>query len=946
MASRYFTQWVIVFTLMTVLLALPVSAQNIKQTYRIAINKTSYPYHFIDKEQKADGMMVELWQLWAKKQNVQLEFVALNWQQTIKQVQERELDIHAGIFKSTERAKHLDFSMTFFSQSRHLFLHHSIAHLKNISQLTPYTVGVVDGSTHAISIKSKYPNLTLRSFSNRNALYRAAMEGEILMMAGVEKLSENFSEYELLSQQFPAFAKVTYDTGDYSAAVAKGEGQLIDFIKQGMEKISDQELLTIKKKWLISDKSENVITFSYSNNQMPFSGTSLAGNAQGFFVELWQIWAKANDQDIEFILVDSNESTQTDNSLADIYIPNVTSEKNSSESVLGPVIYNIDYGLFLSNNINKILHISEIENKNIGVVSSPSFVKDIQNKANSAVIINFDNYEAMFEAAERGELDVIAGQSDIVENYLIRYKLQSIYSKFNGYVFKRDIHAVFNTVNPKLSQLIVEGFGENVLADLATLEKKWHLDKTSAFFKRQLAVLALTEPEEQWVKDNNVVKFGITKNWIPVEFIDKYGEVKGINPDIFQLMSSRLNIKIDYVVHESFNELYQALLVGDVDVIGSVVATQERKKEVLFTDSYWSMPWVILHPRELGKQLNLADFSGKRLAIAKGYYLVSIIRKNFPLIDLRLVDDNEEGLLAIQKGIVDGYIDSLSSGTELLKRESLVSLSMSVLEEVDKNGNHLAVNKSLPMLANILNKAVLSISDLDSQQVYEKWFDVNIETGLDKSVVLRVALQVGALITLIIIIIMVWNRRLYLEIKNRKKLEKKMQYMATHDDLTGLANRVLLKDRLNSAISFHQRQKLLVAVLFIDLDGFKDINDTHGHDVGDELLIEVATRLIGCVRESDTVVRFGGDEFVLLLTGLHNQDEAAYVADKVLKLIQQPIKLSEVSATIGCSIGIAMFPDDGDSDNELLKIADSLMYDVKAAGKNHYAFNRKDDSAV
>ena len=244
----------------------------------------------------------------------------------------------------------------------------------------------------------------------------------------------------------------------------------------------------------------------------------------------------------------------------------------------------------------------------------------------------------------------------------------------------------------------------------------------------------------------------------------------------------------------------------------------------------------------------------------------------------------------------------------------------------------------------MLNKAVLTISDEESQQIYEKWFDISIETGLDKNVVLRVAAQVGVLIVIIIIIIMVWNRRLYLEIKNRRKLEKQMKYMATHDDLTGLANRVLLKDRLNTAITFHQRQKLLIAVLFIDLDGFKNINDNHGHDVGDELLIEVANRLKGCVRESDTVVRFGGDEFVLLLTGLHNQDEAAYIADKVLKLIQQPIQLSAVKATIGCSIGIAMYPDDGDSDNELLKVADSLMYKVKAAGKNHYVFNRKDNS--
>ena len=131
-------------------------------------------------------------------------------------------------------------------------------------------------------------------------------------------------------------------------------------------------------------------------------------------------------------------------------------------------------------------------------------------------------------------------------------------------------------------------------------------------------------------------------------------------------------------------------------------------------------------------------------------------------------------------------------------------------------------------------------------------------------------------------------------------------------------------------------------MLFIDLDGFKNINDNHGHDIGDELLIEVATRLNGCVRDSDTVVRFGGDEFVLLLTGLHNQDEAAYIAEKVLKLIQQPIDLSsDITATIGCSIGIAMYPDDGDSDNDLLKVADSLMYKVKASGKNHYVFNHK-----
>ena len=166
-----------------------------------------------------------------------------------------------------------------------------------------------------------------------------------------------------------------------------------------------------------------------------------------------------------------------------------------------------------------------------------------------------------------------------------------------------------------------------------------------------------------------------------------------------------------------------------------------------------------------------------------------------------------------------------------------------------------------------------------------------------------------------------------------------MKHMAMHDDLTGLANRVLLKDRIINAINVHQRSKLLMGILFIDLDGFKKINDNFGHDVGDELLIKVAKTLTTCVRKSDNVVRFGGDEFVLLLTNLHSKEEVRYIAEKVLKAIQQPFSLSAATAQISCSIGIAMYPEDGESDVELVKKADTLMYDAKSAGKNHYVFS-------
>lgn len=160
--------------------------------------------------------------------------------------------------------------------------------------------------------------------------------------------------------------------------------------------------------------------------------------------------------------------------------------------------------------------------------------------------------------------------------------------------------------------------------------------------------------------------------------------------------------------------------------------------------------------------------------------------------------------------------------------------------------------------------------------------------------------------------------------------------MATHDELTGIANRVLLKQQMGKAMSMHQRQHLKLAVLFIDLDGFKKVNDSYGHDTGDNVLIQVARRLEACVRQSDTVARFGGDEFVVMITGLHTKEEAIYIAEKMIKAISEPFSIDQNIAKIGCSIGVAVYPDDGHLESDILNMADHLMYRVKTSGKNNY----------
>jgi diguanylate cyclase (GGDEF)-like protein/PAS domain S-box-containing protein len=176
------------------------------------------------------------------------------------------------------------------------------------------------------------------------------------------------------------------------------------------------------------------------------------------------------------------------------------------------------------------------------------------------------------------------------------------------------------------------------------------------------------------------------------------------------------------------------------------------------------------------------------------------------------------------------------------------------------------------------------------------------------------------------------------DITERRDHDQKIEYQATHDALTGLPNRTLLNDRLQQYMGIADRHATKVAVAFVDLDQFKLINDSMGHDAGDSLLKIMATRLSACVRESDTVVRLGGDEFVLLLTSLNKIEDISESMQRVLSAVAEPCKIQERDFVVSCSIGISIYPDDGGDTATLLKFADSAMYKSKHSGRNNYQF--------
>jgi len=211
------------------------------------------------------------------------------------------------------------------------------------------------------------------------------------------------------------------------------------------------------------------------------------------------------------------------------------------------------------------------------------------------------------------------------------------------------------------------------------------------------------------------------------------------------------------------------------------------------------------------------------------------------------------------------------------------------------------------------------------------WINVLITTGLTAAVIATTA---GS-----------FMRSVYglLDDLHRQQIEiaaqrDQIHHLAMHDKLTGLPMLRLAEDRSEVAIAHAQRFGTRVAYMFIDLDGFKDINDRHGHDAGDAVLKEVALRLKASVRSADTAARVGGDEFLVILTDLSAAHFASEVAQKILAALSVPMAYGEWQLTVGASIGIALFPDHARELNELKRAADKAMYAVKASGKNGVAF--------
>ncbi|MEJ1378451.1 MAG: transporter substrate-binding domain-containing protein [Candidatus Sedimenticola sp. (ex Thyasira tokunagai)] len=435
--------------------------------------------------------------------------------------------------------------------------------------------------------------------------------------------------------------------------------------------------------------------------------------------------------------------------------------------------------------------------------------------------------------------------------------------------------------------------------------------------------------------------------WMPLEGYEK-GEHTGISSDYRLLFSQMIDTPISVVATESWMQSLEFVRERRCDLLLMSAETPLRREYLNFTTPYMTLPLMMATREESWFFSSMDELAGKRIGIVEGYALIETIQAQYPDVELVFTASIRDGLQQVAKDELFGFIDTLPTLGYLIQSEFTGELKIGGKFDIDwKLG--VGVRNDEPLLLHIFNKAVNAIPEGKRREILNNWISITYQSGFDYSLMWKIV----AAFALILAVLLYRNRELTahrleiaeknlaLEESNRDlSLQKeKIRHLAYHDALTGLLNRRSLVHRLDQAINLASHHNTRLAVLFMDLDRFKLVNDTLGHPIGDEMLKVVSGRLKLVLRESDIVVRVGGDEFVVMLEGVTKDQEVALVANKILTVIKEPMVIQGHLLNTSTSIGIALYPEDGERSSELLKSADSAMYLAKGERRGSFQFH-------
>ncbi|RTR33706.1 transporter substrate-binding domain-containing protein [Shewanella atlantica] len=900
----------------------------------LVMGEDSYPYQFVDEKGEPHGILIDLWKVWSQQTDTEVVFVSRHWHDSLKQLSQGDADAHVGLAQTSVRSEIFDFAQQISQVRTYLYLHKDLSDKSSFTDLIPYQIGIVSGSSHEAELLAVEPKLSFKRYNSRHSLLKGVIEGEIHVFAGMEGYLKDNNLNRQVVNLFPIRNRLLIKESPLHPAVIKSDLHTVNKINLGFAAISSKRIAAIEERWLGINQQKRGITVATSLNIEPFVSLGGDGLPHGLYVDVWHLWSDKTGIPVFFSAGDMNSSLdEVRMGSADVHIGYPESDVLKSGLLRSQLLYKVKSRLFSFG--HSIDSLDALAGTLIGAVPTAPYLGKLKQAVPDAQLKLYDSVESMIQAAREGHISGFVASSAWTQHYLVLNNAWSEFHQFDDLEFETDIFVLTRPENLGLDKRIKAGFELIDQNELAEIEQKWMLNSKNRVFDVENTRLKFSESQQDYLASVDVLKVGYLTNWKPMEYADSNGEFSGINSEVVKVISDKLNLKLESIVYDEWQDLITALLNGEVDIAGSVAETEERKKKLLFSEPYWPSPWALATQIDRVSVFHVQQLTGQRLAIVEGYQLVTDLMSADYGLELLVVADTRAGLKAVSEGKADAFVEKVINMAAELKQGDYGQLKMSVLADFSEQHSHFGIHPNKAKLVPMINMAIGTINQEKQQEIYQNWVK-QLPLTTKQPLAETWWFFICFLILASIVFLLLFKYKMGQEVSKRLVLEDKLNHLANHDSLTQLPNRSLLDDRLEQAVLHHSRDLSTFAVLFVNIGCLKEVNKKLGHKIGDNLLISITQELKQSVRKSDTVARFGADEFVIILNRTKDLDIVCQVADTVLtNLAKNPLEEIPVE-DIKPSIGIAIYPADGDTAVELLKTADKLMYRAKKSGGNCY----------
>jgi len=952
--SRFMNKLIIIFLLLFIIINNINADENISLTHKekefiknhpiIKVGNDRFwsPFDFYEDNQ-AKGFSVDYLKELGNISGLKFEFIqAESWEILVDKLKNKKLDMLTALEPTLKTKKFALFSDDILVTFESMITQKKHSNLNSYKDLYGKKVGIIKGYDVEDEIKENHKQINMVLFNTPvNAL-------QALSNSKVDVVIENSSvALYLINKYFISNLKLNgapkfpnLDDGDKIKIVSRIDyPELHSIIQKSIKAMSTKKKKDLKNRWMSSIKNieENKITLTkeekdffklnnkfsvhMENDYTPFSNIDKNGKFVGYSIDYANM--VASKLGIKFIYNKNEDWNQAISNLKTKKIDIIAQAINTKERQKF-ALFTKDYMTYNQAIIvkNKNLHLNTFENlKNhkIGIVGGYNVEKIIRKFYPEINFVTYANNDILLKAILLDKIDAAISTHQVMQYHINSLLLKNITSIpiFNNLHIDKTTEAfAIRDDLVLLHSSLQKAFDSVTQKEKSKLQLKWFGQTT----KRVKNKVTLSKEEEEYLKNKKVINLCIDPKWLPFEEFNKENKYIGMSADYFKIFKNNIgSIDIKTIQTQTWNESLTLIKQKKCDIISLAMQTPKRDKYLNFTTTYLENPLVIATKLDIPFINDFSSVKGRKIGITKSYAFDEILKTQYPYLDIVTVKNIEDGLKKVNDGDLFGYIGALATIGYQLQTKFIGELKITgKLDE--KLELRIGVRDDDEVLLSILQKAVDSVEENQKLKIKNSWLLINYEKEIDYTLIYKILFVVS------IIALFVIYRQILLKKQNNELLK-----LSNIDPLTGAYNRRYLYSISKELIALTKREKKHLSIAMIDIDDFKKVNDTYGHNVGDEVIKIVVNTIKSATRSSDLSIRFGGEEFVILFPNT-NIEQSAIVLEKVRKSIEQCNLIDNLSFTV--SMGVSEFIYNEDNIEKAIKRADERLYISKNSGKN------------